>query len=86
MAKQLIDEGTDWPAPGKLNLFLHITGRRADGYHLLQTVFQFLDFGDTLQFKSLPRGVIHRSSGPEGVAEDDTPGQGSTAPAGGLAH
>ncbi|MDT8311078.1 MAG: 4-(cytidine 5'-diphospho)-2-C-methyl-D-erythritol kinase [Methylophaga sp.] len=37
-----------WPAPAKLNLFLHITGRRADGYHLLQTAFQFLDYGDTL--------------------------------------
>jgi 4-diphosphocytidyl-2-C-methyl-D-erythritol kinase len=39
-----------WPAPAKLNLFLHITGRRPDGYHLLQTVFQFLDFGDSLRF------------------------------------
>jgi 4-diphosphocytidyl-2-C-methyl-D-erythritol kinase len=39
----------EWPAPAKLNLFLHITGRRPDGYHLLQTVFQFLDFGDSLQ-------------------------------------
>lgn len=38
------------PAPAKLNLFLHITGRRADGYHLLQTVFQLLDFGDELRF------------------------------------
>lgn len=38
------------PAPAKLNLFLHITGRRADGYHLLQTLFQFLDHGDTLHF------------------------------------
>ena len=36
------------PAPAKLNLFLHITGRRPDGYHLLQTVFQLLDYGDTL--------------------------------------
>ena len=36
-----------WPAPAKLNLFLHITGRRADGYHLLQTLFQFLDYGDS---------------------------------------
>ena len=38
------------PAPAKLNLFLHITGRRPDGYHNLQTVFQFLDYGDTLKF------------------------------------
>ena len=39
-----------WPSPAKLNLFLHITGRRADGYHLLQTVFQLLDVGDELAF------------------------------------
>ncbi len=38
------------PAPAKLNLFLHVTGRRADGYHLLQTVFQLIDYGDTLHF------------------------------------
>jgi 4-diphosphocytidyl-2-C-methyl-D-erythritol kinase len=38
----------DWPAPAKINLFLHVVGRRADGYHLLQTVFRFLDFGDAL--------------------------------------
>ncbi|RYC39734.1 4-(cytidine 5'-diphospho)-2-C-methyl-D-erythritol kinase [Pectobacterium zantedeschiae] len=37
-----------WPAPAKLNLFLYITGQRPDGYHLLQTLFQFLDYGDTL--------------------------------------
>lgn len=41
-----------WPAPAKLNLFLHITGRRPDGYHTLQTVFQLLDYGDTLHFRS----------------------------------
>lgn len=40
-----------WPAPAKLNLFLHVTGRRADGYHTLQTLFQLLDYGDTLQFQ-----------------------------------
>jgi 4-diphosphocytidyl-2-C-methyl-D-erythritol kinase len=45
MSKQL------WPAPAKLNLMLHITGRREDGYHELQTVFQFIDFADTLEFK-----------------------------------
>lgn len=40
-----------WPAPAKLNLMLHITGRREDGYHLLQTLFQFIDFGDELSFE-----------------------------------
>lgn len=40
-----------WPAPAKLNLFLHVVGRRSDGYHLLQTVFQFLDRADQLDFK-----------------------------------
>ncbi len=40
-----------WPAPAKLNLFLHITSRRKDGYHNLQTIFQFLDYSDTLKFK-----------------------------------
>jgi len=39
-----------YPAPAKLNLFLHVTGRRADGYHLLQTLFRFIDFGDRLRF------------------------------------
>jgi len=39
-----------WPAPAKLNLFLHVVGRRADGYHLLQTVFRFIDLADSLQF------------------------------------
>ena len=39
-----------WPAPAKLNLFLHITGRQADGYHVLQTAFQILDYGDELTF------------------------------------
>lgn len=48
----------DWPAPAKLNLFLHVVGRRADGYHLLQTVFRFLDFGDTLSFAPRTDGTI----------------------------
>lgn len=49
---------TSWPAPAKLNLFLHITGRRADGYHTLQTVFQFLDYGDELRFTVRDDGAI----------------------------
>src|SRR5580698_1169445 len=44
------DSLRDCLAPAKLNLFLHITGRRPDGYHALQTVFQLLDWGDTLHF------------------------------------
>jgi len=46
------------PAPAKLNLFLHITGRRADGYHELQTVFQFLEQADLLHFKLRDDGLI----------------------------
>lgn len=42
----------DWPAPAKLNLFLHVTGRRADGYHALQTAFRLIDLADTLRFTS----------------------------------
>ena len=42
--------GSTWPAPAKLNLFLHVVGRRTDGYHLLQTVFRFIDRADQLQF------------------------------------
>ena len=48
----------DWPAPAKINLFLHVVGRRADGYHLLQTVFRFLDFGDSLRYEPRRDGRI----------------------------
>jgi 4-diphosphocytidyl-2-C-methyl-D-erythritol kinase len=47
------------PAPAKLNLFLHVTGRRADGYHNLQTVFQLLDYGDELRFSATHDGTLH---------------------------
>ncbi len=60
----------NWPAPAKLNLFLHITGRREDGYHLLQTVFQFLDYGDTLHFTPRNDGEIHLTTPLPGVAEE----------------
>ncbi|MCP5278184.1 MAG: 4-(cytidine 5'-diphospho)-2-C-methyl-D-erythritol kinase [Thiobacillus sp.] len=51
--------GEGWyPAPAKLNLFLHVVGRRADGYHLLQTVFRFLDVGDRLEISSRTDGRI----------------------------
>lgn len=50
---------THWPSPAKLNLFLYITGQRADGYHTLQTLFQFLDYGDTLHIEPRHDGEIH---------------------------
>ncbi|RFF40192.1 4-(cytidine 5'-diphospho)-2-C-methyl-D-erythritol kinase [Xanthomonas nasturtii] len=61
-----------WPAPAKLNLFLQITGRRADGYHLLQTVFRLLDWGDTIHLRVRSDGQIRRiGESLPGVAEDD---------------
>ena len=58
-------------APAKLNLFLHITGRRPDGYHELQTLFQLLDWGDTLTFSPNHSGEIHLSGSAVGVADED---------------
>jgi 4-diphosphocytidyl-2-C-methyl-D-erythritol kinase len=60
----------DCPAPAKLNLFLHVTGRRPDGYHLLQTAFQLIDRGDLLHFEVRDDGVIRRSTEIAGVPED----------------
>ena len=58
------------PAPAKLNLMLHILGRRADGYHELQTLFQFLDFGDELGFALRSDGEIHLHTPVDGVPHD----------------
>jgi 4-diphosphocytidyl-2-C-methyl-D-erythritol kinase len=61
-----------WPAPAKLNLFLHVTGRRADGYHELQTLFQLVDLTDTIAIRVREDGAISRSEGPADVpAESD---------------
>ncbi len=68
---KIVDNYRVWQAPAKLNLFLHITGQREDGYHNLQTVFQFLDFGDALQFIVRDDGVIKRETELSGVAEDE---------------
>jgi len=57
------------PAPAKLNLFLHVVGRRPDGYHLLQTLFRFIDLQDTLHFSLREDGEIHRINAIEGVPE-----------------
>lgn len=74
MSRAIFDApgGSAWPAPAKLNLFLHITGRRPDGYHALQTVFRLLDWGDTVHLRPRPDGVIARvGESVPGVAEAD---------------
>jgi len=60
-----------WPAPAKINLFLHVLDRRPDGYHNLQTVFQFLDFSDELYFKPRGDGVCRRTDGPASIPAND---------------
>ncbi len=70
MSEALAQVGwSEWPAPAKLNLFLHITGRRADGYHCLQTVFQLLDWGDTIHCRARGDGEIRRVEIHSGVPE-----------------
>jgi 4-diphosphocytidyl-2-C-methyl-D-erythritol kinase len=59
-----------WPAPAKLNLFLHVVGRRADSYHLLQTVFRFIDRADTLRFAPRNDGEIVLATPIPGVPAD----------------
>jgi 4-diphosphocytidyl-2-C-methyl-D-erythritol kinase len=59
-----------WSAPAKLNLMLHIVGRRPDGYHELQTVFQLIDLCDRLDIRVRDDDVISRPDGPPGVPEE----------------
>ncbi|KML67233.1 4-(cytidine 5'-diphospho)-2-C-methyl-D-erythritol kinase [Pectobacterium peruviense] len=59
-----------WPAPAKLNLFLYITGQRQDGYHLLQTLFQFLDYGDTLTIRPRNDDQINLLTPVDGVENE----------------
>ncbi len=61
----------DVAAPAKLNLFLHVTGRRADGYHLLQSAFILLDWQDTLHFELRPDGALSREDIAEPVPAED---------------
>lgn len=60
-----------WLSPAKINLFLHITGRRPDGMHELQTAFQFIDLCDQLSFTVNDSGVIQRAAPVRGVSEQD---------------
>jgi 4-diphosphocytidyl-2-C-methyl-D-erythritol kinase len=63
----------DLPAPAKLNLFLHITGRRADGYHLLQSAFMLIDWCDSLDLALRPDGAISREDMAPAVAQEALP-------------
>ena len=63
----MIDELRHCPAPAKLNLFLHVTGRRADGYHLLETVFELIDIADSVHLKLRDDGAIVRKAPLAGV-------------------
>src|SRR5580658_9329150 len=69
-----IEEGADstafWPAPAKLNLFLHVVGRRADGYHDLQTIFQLVDLADSIGITLRDDGRIERAEGPPEIAAE----------------
>ena len=60
-----------FPAPAKLNLFLHVVGRRRDGYHLLQTAFRFIDYGDDLSFAVREDGEIRHTNPLPGVAPEN---------------
>lgn len=60
-----------WPAPAKLNLFLHVTGRREDGYHDIQTLFQLIDFADELRIEVDASGEITRSGDDCGVPQNE---------------
>jgi len=68
--KTLLRGEPAWPAPAKLNLFLHIVGRRPNGYHELQTCFQFVDLTDDIYLRVRSDGQIKRLRGAPGVAED----------------
>jgi 4-diphosphocytidyl-2-C-methyl-D-erythritol kinase len=66
----MADQLKPFPAPAKLNLFLHVTGRRPDGYHLLQSVFRFVDYGDTVWLGVRHDGQIRRLEDIQGVPEE----------------
>lgn len=69
-AASLADWDRDWPAPAKINLFLHVVGRKPDGYHLLQTLFRFIDRADLLRFAPRDDGRIELATPLPGVPAD----------------
>lgn len=66
----MIVQARNLPAPAKLNLFLHVTGRRADGYHLIETVFELIDWADRVSLRLREDGAIVRADPLPGVAAD----------------
>lgn len=67
---ELTDDYQAFPAPAKVNLFLHVVGRRDDGYHLLQTVFRLLDYSDTVYIRLRSDGIIRRVQDIANVPEE----------------
>jgi 4-diphosphocytidyl-2-C-methyl-D-erythritol kinase len=67
----MILPGPGYPAPGKLNLFLHVVGRRDDGYHLLESVFALIDRADEVRLRVRPDGEIRRVGSLPGVEPDE---------------
>lgn len=70
-APSALDWARWWPAPAKLNVFLHVLGQREDKYHELETVFQLLDLQDNLQFSARDDGLIVRTEGDDSIQPDD---------------
>ena len=71
MADPLSGDWLQCPAPAKLNLFLHVTGRRADGYHMLQSAFRLIDWHDTISMRVRRDGQVVRCRPLAGVAAAD---------------
>ena len=65
------NQSFDFPSPAKINLFLHIVGRRKNGYHNLETLFQFLDYGDTLTIKITENGKLNLHPAIDGIKNED---------------
>ena len=66
---ELTDDFQAYPAPAKVNLFLHVVGQRDDGYHLLQTVFRLLDYADTIYIRPRTDGILRRLGGNADIPE-----------------